>query len=310
MVGRREAFFEILAAGLNTLRTRRAAPRGARDGGPRLYRQFAHLATFSETGTSRSRPLADVIAEAARLPGAAPHVPNPGDAHVIQGVPPTIVGDELRAHIAEAKAAGQRVRRNTHTLATVIASYPVPFAEVAASDRLMRRLVQWVDAVGEWADQDWRRRHWRLRCLVFHGDETYPNLHALGYADPDVTPRLDAREGHPGWRARRADPANASRAYRAAMSAWQDAFWQGVSLRFGHARFGSRRRRLDRADYLRHKAEVRATEIAIEARRRAEADAERILREAESRAAETVRRAEAAADALRGTSLTQPGPGR
>jgi hypothetical protein len=115
-----------------------------------------------------------------------------------------------------------------------------------------------------------------LKSVVEHIDEGHLHIHF--YIVPELLTdlRLNVPEIHPGLRMKYdAAEAGASKkdqdaAYRCAMSRWQDDYWWDVSRAFDHQRFGPKRTRVNRMQYLFRKKmeEERAQQqAAIEAAR-------------------------------------------
>jgi hypothetical protein len=95
-----------------------------------------------------------------------------------------------------------------------------------------------------------------LKSVVEHIDEG--RLHVHFYIVPELLTdlRLNVPEIHPGLRMKYdAGEAGASKkdqdaAYRSGMSRWQDDYWWDVSRAFDHKRFGPKRTRVNRIQYL------------------------------------------------------------
>jgi hypothetical protein len=159
----------------------------------------------------------------------------------------------------------------------------------------------------------WLHRHFgqTLGSVVEHADEDFLHLHA--YAVPVLGPggHLLLEAVHPGRAALKkaeatgADKAEQRSAYKDAMRLLQDDFYAAVSSRYGHARAGPRRARLEGTEYLlRRDAERREVERAraydeAEAQLRGDLEAEVIGRFG-SALKEARRRAEALAQARQG----------
>ncbi len=244
-----------------------------------MAHQFAHAEVYPR----RSSPLAgsgprsareaprstrQVFAEAGREPGHCDHV---GDAArppvVLHGLAPAeaeAAHDRLAA--AARTRAGRRVRADAPTLYTEVHSHPAPPAELHRPDVqawLRRVTASRVEAVGA--------RGGRVLGVWLHADEARVHVHlaAVNAGDPQLRAALlhDGRRAQDEARARGEGRKGRRLAYCAAMRAWQDEVHRGVSMAFGLARVGPRRRRLSRAGW---HAEQRALLAAAEARRGAE----------------------------------------
>lgn len=219
--------------------------------------QFAHLETFSRKANTKGQSTDFVFDEASRVPEASMHVEHPEEPVLVYGMGL----DELRAEhdrlasearTTNVKGQSRAIRKDQHTLATVILSHPG--GDAADVEAWQKDSVAWLhERYGD-----------RLKTVIRHDDESHPHLHAY-LLDPD----MKAKNLHPGAQAKaevmKADPkANkeGDQAYRAAMRAWQDDYWQKVGLKHGLARLGPGKRRLSRAAW---KAEQQATQAVKEA---------------------------------------------
>jgi hypothetical protein len=181
-------------------------------------------------------------------------------------------------HIAASKGAlrgtGERIRKDTHTLACSVASYPDftrPAPEGAPSRPTIHdpeRLADYerwkADAIA-FMQADAQRYGRKVLSIVEHLDEDHPHLHSLEIAD---NPRADCKAAHPGLIAKTAaekanpqDKKAATRAFKMAMSAYQDEYFRSVGAKHGQARTGPKRRRLSRPAW---NAEQRQAQAAAE----------------------------------------------
>ena len=240
--------------------------------------QFARLETYSTKGNSKRRNVAAICAEAARAPDAAPHVAAPLPPTVLYGVDPIAALAMHDDHIATSKQAlrgtGERIRKDTHTLACCVASYPdftrpAPVGEASRpsiSDPERRAgYERWkADAIA-FMLCDAERYGRKVLSIVEHIDEDHPHLHSIEIAD---NPRADCKAAHPGLIAKvaaeKANPQDkkaATRALKMAMSGYQDDYFRAVGVKHGQARTGPKRRRLSRAAW---NAEQREAAAAAE----------------------------------------------
>lgn len=241
--------------------------------------QFAHIETYARRPAVRAKgdqkhSVADILSEAMRVPDNCPHVENPSEPEVVEGMHPAELlarHDEL---VASRRIAGKRNKQDVHTLAAAVYSWP-ELVEYADRDRL-HRFVQDV--------LEWHRKHvGPVDSAVLHWDETYPHLHIY-------TSDMDARRLSPGWRAKReildaggkAKAANA--AYQEAMRGWQDSFYAEVGQLSGLDRYGPRRQRLTRREHRDGKLERLAAGDRLRAARDAAAAAEQAAEQARERA--------------------------
>ncbi|MEA1648417.1 hypothetical protein UAJ10_05245 [Nitrospirillum sp. BR 11164] len=144
---------------------------------------------------------------------------------------------------------------------SMVLSYPLPAHQVADAD-----LEKWIRLSIDWAIF-WAKAH-RLdfRTSVHHKDEPYPHMHLYFLPRPEDGMRAD--DCHPGKVAKKLAEDQArnegiigknitragNKAYKAAMVAFQDEYWEKVGIVVGLTRTGPRRRRLSQGDWQREKA--------------------------------------------------------
>lgn len=231
---------------------------------------FLHCQTFARKPSGAGNSIAQVIGEVLREPEYSLHVDAPKPPRVILGNPAGFRA-EHDAHVAARttsvstrKGVVQRaIRSDRHTLATIIASYPLTFAQIEAGGAKTaelqatweRETIAWVQ--GRYGDQ--------LCVVVAHEDETHPHLHFWLLPDD---PGADAASLHPGKVAKRAAAAQAKAegqdgcaavragnvALKAAMRDWLNAYYYDVGVPLGMTRDGPKRRRLARAEWRAEKA--------------------------------------------------------
>jgi hypothetical protein len=201
--------------------------------------QFTRFEVYARQCPKKSkkggRTAAEVLDENDRKPGNMPHVKNPHDPKLLYGV--SI--DEVRKMHDEVENATttlkngktRKIRRTQNTLATCIASYPVPWSEIRGNKAEEKKLRSWLrDATGfikgEWGDD--------LKSVILHTDEKYPHIHCLGLrADWDASmlhPGLAAAKGMTG--------VEAAQAAGNALIAVQDRYAAEVGERHGQCRIG------------------------------------------------------------------------
>jgi hypothetical protein len=230
--------------------------------------QFGHWDTFSRKGNSRNRTVAQVCAEAERVAGNYPHVPNPAPPNLLLGVMPMEALAAHDAHLAgtggkKPRGKGKGIRQDTHTLSGIVLSYPVACADLQPdTDQLVDYLLWQVDAV-RWLEDECRRNGMRLLSLVEHWDESHPHLHCLAVAENE---RRDVKRCHPGHAAAMAAAkGEETKAFREAMRHWQDRLHQELCASHGMTRLGPGRRRLSRGQWQAEKAAAAALQAEREA---------------------------------------------
>ncbi|WP_139284001.1 hypothetical protein [Rubrimonas cliftonensis] len=227
-------------------------------------------------GERRRWTTEEILAEAERLAGAAPHVERGGPPPQII---PGAVGSfaELRAaHAAAAaikeefgytdpktktkKKRSRALRKDARTLYTAVFSLPVETKDALADPKLRARCLAVIgDAVAFERDRI-EAAGGVLAMSVVHWDEA--QVHAHVYAVEPARGRVDAL--HPGVAAKQALMSDVramtltakdrnkagNRAYCEAMRDWQDEIHAEVFAPAGLLRVGPRRERRSRGDYL------------------------------------------------------------
>ncbi|WP_133864640.1 plasmid recombination protein [Azorhizobium sp. AG788] len=279
--------------------------------------QFVHLEAYSRKSDSKGRSVGWVISEAAREPGASPHVPQPLPPQVIHGVD---LDEVRRRHDAACEGArttlangkSRAVRKDQKSLLTVVASHPVPMDQARANTATAADVAAWEVRTVAWLRQQYGDG---LLSVVRHTDESHPHVHA--YVLPDD---LRAARLHPGTEAKRLVVAGGAAegedaktlnkrgdvAYKRAMREWQDSYHRHVGIPSGLARLGPGRRRLSREEWQVEKTAALAAKTALDRASRIEgrtrehvasvkAKAASVIAKAQERAAATEQQAAAAA---------------
>lgn len=240
----------------------------------------------------RKLTVEEICGEAARLPGHFPHIAEAKPPVLLHGISPDEVPALLEEKIAEANAAikaekkamargtrkaGPRaIRSDTHVLLTMVASHPIPWCDPKTGDAPfddpdnLALLEKWQSLNIEWAKAEAEAQGFELVSVVRHDDETYPHLHFIGIPKNE---RMEARGCHPGYIARDAlvrteDESDKEfrgrrdRAYKKEMRAFQDNYYDAVSIDAGLARTGPKRRRVPAAVWHEEKSAARARGLA------------------------------------------------
>lgn len=245
---------------------------------------FVHCQTYSRKPNRAGQCVAQVIGEGLRSGQYHAHVTDPKPPVVLFGDPATFqqVHDD---HVAQRKTRVAKngkdieraIRRDRHTLFTIVASFPVPTATVEASSREQARFKNWAHLTLEWVQRYYGSQ---LKTAFAHVDEEYPHLHFWllpDYHDGDASHlhfgKRIKRATVAGLKAQGVPPREAVAAGNAAlkrtMRSWQDSYHEDVGIRLGMHRYGPRRRRLSRAQWAAEKSMVAH-------RRRLEEDRERL----------------------------------
>lgn len=266
---------------------------------------FLHFQTYSRKPNPAGNFISQVIAEALRRRGFCEHVKNPKPPRVILGIPDAFENDHAR-HVeqrsTEVKRKGKTyrkgIRQDRHTLATVVASYPLThdqIREVGEDAAALHR--DWEARTVAWMRDKYGDQ---LKVVLAHEDESHPHLHFWLLPD-DQDARADTL--HPGKVAKRfaEDEARAAglndrEAVRVGNIALKDAmrdtledYWREVGQSLGMTRDGPKRQRLTRAEWKARKEEaMRQAEALCRVEK-----AEEVVQDAESRAAVITDEAEA-----------------
>lgn len=282
--------------------------------------QFVHVESYSRKADAKGRSTGFVLDESQRKPGACEHVKRPGEPTVVYGVDLDVLRQRHDDQVADARAvtkAGQskRIRNDQHTLLTCVASHPATSEQARNDPATAKQVADWQEFTLSWLRETWGDG---VQCVVRHDDEAHVHLHA--YVLPQGK-EMRARVLHPGVVAKEqvkslelangADGKVANKlgddAYKAAMRAMQDSFFERVGIPSGLARLGPGRRRLDRGAWKAEQAQVQHASAAIAAavEAKAQVDQARVQvikagaagREYVAAARQAAERAKAAADA-------------
>jgi len=241
------------------------------------------MQAFSIKPNRQGNCIEQVLAEAIREAKFSTHIDDPKPPTIIYGVDlPTLktLHDEmLDQRKVEVKMKGKvryrAIRKDRNTLMTVISSFPVRIADL---DK---------DGTGETRRmyEKWKKLNThhlknlfgaKLKTVIEHTDEEFPHLHA--YILPDDDPGAFANALHPGEvaKAGAAEKAKsegltgetinkvANKVYQAAMSSWQDDFYEAVGAPCALTRDGTKRTRKTRARWQAEKIAAKATADVIE----------------------------------------------
>nr|WP_012477876.1 mob protein [Brucella anthropi]ABI98039.1 mob protein [Brucella anthropi] len=283
--------------------------------------QFAHVETYSRKGSSKGgQSVSWVLAEARRDDGACPHVVQPGEPAVVHGVDLNELEkmhDDLCASVRNEIAGGKTraVRIDQHTLFTVVVSYPVATEELKNNPEEQRRYEEWEQRNIAWLNSEYGSD---IKTIIRHDDEQYPHLHA--YALPDDLRCLNLHAGQAAKNAiMKAEPEpdedskahnkRGDKAYRAAMSAWQDRYFEQVGLPSGLTRLGPGKRRLSREEWRAEKSAAQSVQVAQERARQIEAQKDAFVSKTKEQASNYIEkakaRAQAEADKLKADALAK-----
>ncbi|MGO4571028.1 hypothetical protein [Microvirga sp. 2TAF3] len=237
--------------------------------------QFVHLELYARKPCKAGRSVSWILDEADRKPGATPHVEKPEAPKVVFGVPVAEVRqlhDEAcdAAKVTLANGKHRAVRSDQKTLATVVASHPATMDEMRSDPHVRADVEAWEARTVAWLRAKYGDA---LLSVIRHEDEGHPHIHAY-----ILLGDLRASRLHPGVEAKRlikeAGPQDGEDgkamnrrgdvAYKKAMRAWQDSYWQAVGLPSGLTRLGPGKRRLSRDEWQTERAAVASVKTAQE----------------------------------------------
>lgn len=225
---------------------------------------FIHCQSFSRKPNRAGQCVQQVVGEGLRSGEYHPHVEDPkspvpvfGDPGGFQQLHDAYVDARRTQATQEGRVSERAIRKNRHTLFTIVASYPSPTDTVEASPEEVVRFKRWVDLNLAWVRDQYGEQ---LKTAFVHSDETYPHIHFWLLPDD---PSADAALLHPGKRAKRevevrlksegVEPREAvkagNRALKEVMRTWQDSYHRAVGAPLGMLRDGPKRRRLSQAQW-------------------------------------------------------------
>jgi hypothetical protein len=226
---------------------------------PTLAYQFIHVEAYGRHGahlknsTKRKASMFGIRDEMIRAPHACDHVIDPQPPNVIFGLPPG-AGFDLAASRAEhaVDKIGRRLRPEALVVLVGAATWPELTADVQRDPEALDRYLRWRDATVAWVQSQWGDL---LASVVEHMDELRPHLHFVVVPEVDPGNRLRIASVHAGYRAAAkceedgGKPGEQRKAYKEAMEAFQDCYYEQVAVRFGLTRIGPRLQRLTRDEW-------------------------------------------------------------
>lgn len=138
-----------------------------------------------------------VLGEAYRLPGYAPHISETLAPPILSGNGPG-AHERLCAEVEKAKARGEKgLRRDTHVLLTIVASYPVATAIAIGSEAARERLDTWLKVTLAYFEAWATSQNAKIDAILLHLDELYPHIHVHIFP---IGHGMRAKRLHPGTR--------------------------------------------------------------------------------------------------------------
>jgi len=210
--------------------------------------QFFHVETYARIPSKnyKKQSVIGVANEAERVSDACPHVDSPRPYKLMMGCKPSEAADIaiLRSEQGKDKL-GRKLRKDAQIMLAGVASYPVPIAELNPSD----------EALNHWLKLNYKflRKKYgnRLKSIIAHTDEPYFHIHFYIIPEPDDEGKMNIGQVHDGILARDLvggkQAKEKMRAYKGAMRALQDDYFESVGKLCGLTREGANKRRLSRS---------------------------------------------------------------
>ena len=246
--------------------------------------QYGRVESYSRKGGQQKKrangdrawTVEEVIAEAERKPGSCSHVEEPDpDPLIIPGSCKNF--DELRQAHNDACKVKQQVpysnpktgkksvrtkalRVDKHTLYSSVISLPILSADAWAMPDLMNECMDLFHQVVRFETDRLEEAGGQFAMAVVHRDEAHMHIHVYGidpirgeitWLHPGKAAVDNIRRGA-GWK--KDNVAEQGRAYCDAMRQWQDDIYTSVFRDAGLMRYGPKRFRLPRAEYLQQMA--------------------------------------------------------
>jgi len=210
--------------------------------------QFFHVETYARIPSKNHKKQSSrgVAREAERVPEACLHVDSPQPYKLMFGCSPSEAVDlaEERAEQGKDKL-GRKLRKDAQILLAGVASYPVPIAELNPKDE---ELNKWLKLNYEFLKRKYSNK---IKSIVAHTDERFFHIHFYIIPDLDDEGRMNIGQVHDGILARDLvggkQAKKKMRAYKDAMRALQDEYFEYVGKFCGLTRQGANKRRLTRS---------------------------------------------------------------
>lgn len=202
--------------------------------------QFIHVESYSRStpkkGKTGGHSVSSVVNEATREPNSIPHIDDPKPPTYLYGKPlEQLEGTCNEWAASRTDAKGRKLRKDALCLLSGVVSMPAETTP-EAWEKFKLDAVEYLKA--KYGD--------RLETVVEHTDEDHPHLHF--YVVPRPGERFESiHQGKAAAAEKRGEVKGIqNQAYKAAMRAYQDEFFERVGIPHGLARIGPGRRRLTR----------------------------------------------------------------
>lgn len=232
--------------------------------------QFIHVDSYARKATNTKTTTAKgVIGEAIRQEGFTSHLSAPQPPRFTHGSTEGLQDLDREIHEAAEAAKdglGRKMRSDQSILLAGVASFPKPCKALNEDDKA--EIEAWIEKTQGFLYKEFGGA---FRAALLHTDEEYPHLHfyIADRKDPMKTTSL-----HPA-----ASGGKERKNRSASLRGFQDRYNAEVGVLFGMTRFGPKRARLSRPDWLENKR--LATELAKKLKALEAAEARTIVKESE-----------------------------
>lgn len=231
--------------------------------------QWMHLELYSRSGTlnksekNTKTSVGGVVNEAIRTPGFVDHILQDGGKPSPPSYTYSVDGKTLDQHMGEILTQveterdpmGRKIRADKNILLAGTASYPKPVKADNWTPDDRQNYELWKEQTLDFLKTQFGEN---LICVLEHQDEAYPHLHfyAVNRQRISETPIL-----HPGHASniklekeaksngKKPNSSEMTKAYRAAMRDFQDAYYNEVSVYCGFDRLGPKVQRMNRNEW-------------------------------------------------------------
>ncbi len=234
--------------------------------------QFVNLQVYARVGAHRKNSkkrkasIEGVVAELLRSPHACSHVPQPRPPTRLFGRDPASIPGIARERASGARdKIGRRLRCDSPVVMCGVTSWPIKCAILTVNPAEQAKYFRWRRDVLEWLKTMWGPA---LMYVVEHTDEPFPHLHFCAMPTLTHDACMTVADVHPGYGAAKKAADNGcsrkdqKKAYKEAMVAMQDSYYEAVGAKNGLVRLGPGRQRLTREEWKERKRQAAALAAA------------------------------------------------
>lgn len=227
--------------------------------------QFISINTYSRQAsrTGKKQSADGMIAEIERQPDACPHIIEPSPPKHMYGLKPFEALALAKENAGKATdSIGRKLRKDAQIIASAIVSFPKPMSELTPHDP---ELKLWLEKNHQFFLKKYGDQY---VSATAHLDERFFHLHVLLIPKVNGQGVLNIGSIHQGIKARDELKTKKiklkNRAYKKAMRAYQEEYYENVGLPCGLTKDGPRRRRLSRKEWIQEQAHAERLADAIE----------------------------------------------